>query len=734
MNRSDRIRSISMSLALSVILTNSALAETFVVDSLNDFSDDNIGDGKCETLFGNPVDGFYFLCSLRGAIEESNALAGKDTIQFSVAGTISPSSNPLPLIAESVVIDGSSAPGAPARDRELDSTAPISPPPAVFIDGAGLGGSSQGLILGTGARGSEIYTLGITNFPGAGLRLGVGAGPEQTIISGCWIGQAANRTAAANATGIDLGFIVGTVTVRIGHDGSSLAGTGRGNVISGNLGNGIEGNVRGVTVRGNWIGSDGNGGLYSGGLDPTASVVGNGGIGVSLIGSGNGVFDNQVIGNGDPQVMVQGANLEVSDNQIFGAIVPTPLIGPTVPVVTPGPGDGLHVLGENALVQDNQVLANQTGIRLDADGGSPNTGGTVAGNVLALNAGDGIVLAGVQGLALDENSMFLNGDYGARIQTDSNQIRGNEFGVAISSDSGRGNAVGGVIVTGQSNEIVDTPDDKFNSIIFNEGPGIVVVGDGTRIENARVALNRGAGVMIENADATEITGTFIFNTQVSAFGDGDGIRIGALSQDSQIDTNLFAGNEGASIALDTGSGGGHAAFYNVFFGNEGIPIDLQGDGPTPNDPNDDDSGVNRLQNAPVLSNIVFDDSVNPPTVSVDYTVDTTTDNSTYPLTIEFYVADQPGQAGGVSIHRGTPSLNPLISYPDAPALKTAVLNLPENTEGGIMRALAIDAEGNTSELSAALEFGVIDMVLFRDGFEEEICVPCPIFDPFCICE
>src|SRR5207248_7802669 len=55
-----------------------ALGEIFVVNSTGDQDDAFPGDGNCETQVGNGV------CTLRAAIEESNAHAGSDGIYFSI--------------------------------------------------------------------------------------------------------------------------------------------------------------------------------------------------------------------------------------------------------------------------------------------------------------------------------------------------------------------------------------------------------------------------------------------------------------------------------------------------------------------------------------------------------------------------------------------------------------------------------------------------------------------------
>src|SRR6267142_554050 len=55
-------------------------AATFLVNTLADTADTNIGDGHCDTdaNLGNGDQ-----CTLRAAIQEANALAGDDTINFS---------------------------------------------------------------------------------------------------------------------------------------------------------------------------------------------------------------------------------------------------------------------------------------------------------------------------------------------------------------------------------------------------------------------------------------------------------------------------------------------------------------------------------------------------------------------------------------------------------------------------------------------------------------------------
>src|SRR5437763_6711316 len=84
---------------LTVIRSTQATA-IFTVNDLGDTSDATPGDGVCADAGSK--------CTLRAAIEEANALAGDDRIQFSVTGTIQLGSA-LPDLSTNISIEGPSA-------------------------------------------------------------------------------------------------------------------------------------------------------------------------------------------------------------------------------------------------------------------------------------------------------------------------------------------------------------------------------------------------------------------------------------------------------------------------------------------------------------------------------------------------------------------------------------------------------------------------------------------------
>ena len=113
-NRSDRIVA---NLALVTALAGLALlccqllvggaaraAGPYTVNSLGDAPDANTGDGACDIDLGTPGD----QCTLRAAIEQSNASTGADVIDISATGVITLTSN-LPAVEEDLTLNG---PGA----------------------------------------------------------------------------------------------------------------------------------------------------------------------------------------------------------------------------------------------------------------------------------------------------------------------------------------------------------------------------------------------------------------------------------------------------------------------------------------------------------------------------------------------------------------------------------------------------------------------------------------------
>src|SRR5947207_4209169 len=141
----ERLPSIAIGMvALALALPAASGATTaFTVDQAGDSHDANPGDGVCADAIGN--------CTLRAAIEEANALAGKQTILFNLplaGGQPKPIivASALPFFEGPVVVNGGTQPGG--RPPVMPATP----------------GTVTGLVLDTAAAGSTIRGLALSGF------------------------------------------------------------------------------------------------------------------------------------------------------------------------------------------------------------------------------------------------------------------------------------------------------------------------------------------------------------------------------------------------------------------------------------------------------------------------------------------------------------------------------------------------------------------------------------------
>lgn len=118
--------------------------------------------------------------SLRLAILAANDLPGPDTIDFNVAGTIRVGRKPLPIVYDTLAIDGTSAPTFAGS-------------PVVTVDFQG----TQGLRFAGGAGGSELLSLSLVRASCSGVRLDV---PNVTV-QGNYIGLLGDGTTLAGNRG-----------------------------------------------------------------------------------------------------------------------------------------------------------------------------------------------------------------------------------------------------------------------------------------------------------------------------------------------------------------------------------------------------------------------------------------------------------------------------------------------------------------------------------------------------
>ncbi|HEX5847924.1 MAG TPA: hypothetical protein VFY59_01910, partial [Rubrobacter sp.] len=167
-----RLRAYRMGLLVTVLgilvtvsLAGPADAKTLTVNSTQDFSDVYPGDGVCDTIAVQLLKP----CTLRGAIQEANSLAGMDVIYFDIPGggvrTIEPDSQ-LPAATQRVTIDGYTQPGATKNTLVRGNNAVL----RIELDGSSAPGAllPDGLLVS--ASDSIVRGLVINNFSGEGVQ------------------------------------------------------------------------------------------------------------------------------------------------------------------------------------------------------------------------------------------------------------------------------------------------------------------------------------------------------------------------------------------------------------------------------------------------------------------------------------------------------------------------------------------------------------------------------------
>ena len=378
-------------------------------------------------------------------------------------------SSTLPYIGDSVIIDATTQTG-------YDGT------PSIDLDGSMIGGGSD---YGFISNHDNVTIRGfvIRNFSGAGIYLN-GSG-EHTIQSN-YIGTDVTGTLAqGNGMGIYLGS---------GADNVTIGGSGFGNLISGNLDEGIYlHNVGSTTVVGNLIGTDTAG----------TADLGNASYGIQLNNSSNNLIGgtataerNVISGNNSDGITIWGSGS--TGNVIQGNYI------------------GVDVTGDAALgnLADGIVMG----------GGANNN--TIGGD---RTAGEGNVISGQIGA----NSDGIEID---NLGADNNKIYGNYIGTNHDGTAAIGNSRHGVVIYDgvQGTEVGGAGTGQGNIISGNTGSGIVIDGNGKITTTGNVIEGNYIGV-----DVTGISALGNSNQGVEIFGSASGNLIGGESVGAATSSRLI---------------------------------------------------------------------------------------------------------------------------------------------------------------------------------------------------
>ncbi len=426
-----------------------------------------------------------------------------------------------------------------------------------------LGNSGAGVVLGTGGpTGGATSNLVGGSVPGAGnLISGNGwvgvlildSGTQSNIVAGNSIGTDVSGSHA-------LGNAQGGILIESGASSNTIGGTtaGAGNVISGNVGVGVE--ITGPTsthnvVAGNWIGTNSTG----------TAALGNAGDGVLIDQSSADTIGGTSTGAGN---LISGNTSGVELSDATANLVQGNLIGLDQ--------TGTHALGNSG-----------AGVLLDAGSSSNTIGGASGGarNFISGNA-EGVMVTGAATTDTLIAGNFIGTDVKGAVAV-GNLTAGIDLAGGTFTTIGGTTALARNLISGNHGDGLDVGSGGANTLIEGNDVGIDETGakslgnggDGLSIDAAPgttiggtvhaagnvISGNAQAGLLIEGAasPAPLVLGNRIGsdNSATTAIGNGTfgimlnaatGVTIGGISAGDQ---NIISGNSGAGIGLYAGTTG-----------------------------------------------------------------------------------------------------------------------------------------------------------------------------------
>jgi hypothetical protein len=627
--------------------------------------------------------------SLRQAITDANASPGADRIVFNMPGTAAPATTirgSVPVITGPLDIDGTTQPGYAVGK------------PVVHYLGAASTSASDGLVFNN-AGACRVRGLIVNNWGGSGIK---SSGNTQIVIEGNWVGlDPSGALPVSNKIGINIqsgGARVGGTTdaQRNVISGNSAAGAvgllldGDDNVVTGNyVGTTWQGNNPLPNQVGISIGGARN--RVGGTTAPERNVISGNATGVSVgryvPGGVRTSVDNVVQGN------------YIGTNWLANLDLPNTTRGVYVTA-----GSDRAVIGGTAPGAGNVISGNVTGVEVAYSGGFadppdvlPPRATRVEGNLIGLNP-SGFVIANTTGIAIRRHT-FVGGTTAAArnvisgngtgilVAGESFGIQGNYIGTSLAGTAARPNGVGILIDYSVGTRVGGTEPGAGNVISGNTAAGIRiarVTPPGSPInfvEGNRIGTNAAGTAAVGNGVGVEVTaGTVVIGGDTDAARNvisgnaGDGVRLGASGAavrrnyiGTTADGNAPLGNTGHGVfgaaatlvgcavesnAIAHNGGDGirwlgdrnNPFLSNSIHDNGGLGIDLGGDGVTPNDHLDPDTGPNARQNFPVLGAAVSDAAQSTVTGTLDSRANTA-------YRIQFFsgpVADASGYGEGAT--------------------------------------------------------------------------------------
>ena len=605
------------------------------------------------------------------------------------------------------------------------------------VAGCWVGVHPDGTVPGNSGTGILINGNGINN------TIGGPDASDRNIISGNGEEGIAGFGSVFRGTAVD-GTVIQNNWIGLGADGVTAAGNGESGVVL-TVGSGVQ-------VLGNAIAGNGDRGMD--GADLADAVVQGNRIGTSADGTlaransrfafecdgcsalqfgGTGTDERNLVGVGFVNLISDGD--DIGDVVVEGNVIGLDVAGTAQ--ASDGFGGGLILAGDfdaprigGASDAARNVIANSDGTGIDLDayqgfGGTvqPGNGAVIQNNYVGLDgsgtaprghAEDGINILSGDGHQIIDNVVVAGTgpeDYWVGIDVGGNSsttnddavVQGNRVGTRADGTGAFGGMGTGINCSfGRNAQIGGTGAGEGNRVVATIRNGLSVGCDGSVVRG---------NVVGKTADGTPAgtgrDGIYLPSIPVTPAR----ITIGGTAAGA---ANVIAhsGRNGITVEKDDVIGNIQwvdevTMRQNVIVGSGGVPIDLdrftgesQGDkfvdGETPNDPGDDDTDApNDLQNFPEFRRLDVDPATDE--VTVEFTVDTAPTNATYPLTLEFFRANQAGRATGVL---GSAT----IAESDAQTVQTRTFTAAASiARQDFVVATVTDAAGQTSEINPVIQ-------------------------------
>jgi hypothetical protein len=527
----------------------------------------------------------------------SSAVVWRNRVGTNAAGTAAiPNAGGIYVVSDGAVIGGSSA-----TDGNLISGNQWE---GIYVAEVAAGVAIHGNRIGTNATGTAALPNGGKGIDlrGDGGSIGSTTNGAGNLISGngnhgLFVHEAASgNVIQGNRIGVDS---FGTGALGNQGDGISIQGANNEiggsldaarNVISGNLysGIGVGPAATGNFIGANWIGTNASG----------TGALGNQGDGIALHGSSNEIGAsggrNIVSGNGNHGILVAGV---ASGNLIRANWIGLDATG-SAALGNQGEGITLNgadnVIGGDADAARNVISGNaHDGIGIFGDAVSGNQivnnriGTNPAGTAAVANGGYGI--RAIEGEAHSIRRNLISGNaraFSLEAGTVDFVVQGNVIGLNAAQSAKLANHSSGLDIAGAGHLVGGTSAGQGNVIAGNDFSGVWITGaaTGNRLEGNFIGTN-----------AAGASG--LGNTQVGLIvTEASGNTIGGVDPGAG---NTIAWN--GYLGIYVWSGASTAILGNSIHDNALLGIDLDPQGPEPNDPGDWDLGANRGQNYPVVT-------------------------------------------------------------------------------------------------------------------------------------